>query len=219
MNRLNSALLGGDHPICLGCTCGGGSHTPSPSPADRATLSPVARGVWTGCCRYGNEAGDFQQEVLSQRVNSLKAVLTEGVSGTVTHQVWPAGLVRASEGARRGRRGVGGWGRYGRGGRANGGGGKGTADGVRGRRHLELQTASVEGSWRTERLRVRAPLRWRLPRTLTASGTRRLPAVGELMVSLLARTLHPVLKRRDKVFQGGWKTSSSVPQIQKNSSK
>lgn len=42
-------------------TCGGGSHVPSPSLCGKVMLSLAARGVWTGCCRYGNAAGDWSK--------------------------------------------------------------------------------------------------------------------------------------------------------------
>lgn len=83
-NRMKTEVAAGvcDHRMCLGCTCGGGNRAPSPSPADKAMLSPEARVVWTGYCRYGNEAGDFKQEVVSHMVNSptpQRSACCEGV--------------------------------------------------------------------------------------------------------------------------------------------
>ena len=100
-NRINHLLVRVcEYGSCLGCTCGGGNRAPSPSPADKAMLSPVARGVWTGYCRYGNEAGDFKQEVLSV----LTGVVTVTELGSNSHQVWPVALVHTGEWDRRGRR-------------------------------------------------------------------------------------------------------------------
>lgn len=102
--------------------------------------------------RLGERGQDTVITVTELRISNKKcchasgAVRGSGDSGGDgdAHQVRPVALVHASKRDRGGRRGVGGWRRHGGGGRAHGGGGKGLADGVRDRRHLELQTASVE---------------------------------------------------------------------------
>lgn len=56
----------------------------------------------------------------------------------------------------------------------------------------------------------------KLTRALRTDDTCRLTAVGEVLVLLLDRTLHSVLKRRNKVLQREWESSSSGSRIQRN---